>query len=138
MEPRKQIFTLLAEGVTPNKIELHLDTGEKTTLQRYINVAQLHWLFNGNELVAKYIQAVQVIPETIMVNGFEVPAPMAEAPNREEFYYVSNTAHMAYSQCFTWNDGNYDFAVLSRKIAHKTRENAVAHAKAMLGIDPTK
>ena len=138
MDPRKQIFTLLAEGVPPNKIELLLDTGEKETLQRYVDIAQVNWLFHGNDLVAKYIQAVRVVPETIMVNGFEVPAPVDVEPNKGERYFVPNPAHKGFVHSYIWEGDDYDYTLLPRKIIHSTRENAIAHAKAMLGIDPSK
>lgn len=72
-------------------------------------------------------------PKTITVNGFEVPAPLQTvrpdmevwlpAPTRGDFVSGFRGAEL---RC-DW---------LARGIVHATREAAVAHAKAMLGIDP--
>lgn len=73
-------------------------------------------------------------PKTIMVNGFKVPAPetkkilprtyYAPAPD-EASYWRSHHYSTVWAQlCF------------ERGLLHTTKEAAVAHAKAMLGIDP--
>lgn len=73
-------------------------------------------------------------PQHIMVNGFKVPKPLDVMPthgdvchpalDQSDFYDVANVASGWVKRCF------------ERGIAHATKEAAVAHAKAMLGIDP--
>lgn len=138
MEPRKKIFALLAEGVHPSKIEILLVSGEKATLQQYADCMQLYWLIGGSENATHRIEAVQVIPDTIEVNGFKVPAPMVVEPDMGDRYFTPDLARKDFAQEYRWRDDEYDFLFLSREIIHSTRENAVAHAKAMLGIDPSK
>jgi hypothetical protein len=80
-------------------------------------------------------------PQTVKINGFEVPAPLKEAladgdeyfieaPNVSEFYIIE-----------FWGGGavdaeKYDQMQLHRGIAHATKEGAIASCKARLGIDP--
>lgn len=74
-------------------------------------------------------------PKIIKVNGFEVPAPIAEPPAESELVWVATTnnpdfaAHVRYVS-------EWDFHKFQRGLLHTTREAAVTHAKAMLGIDP--
>jgi hypothetical protein len=73
-------------------------------------------------------------PQHIMVNGFKVPKPFDVIPmhgdvyypalDQNDFYDVGNVASGWISRC------------CERGIAHATKEAAIAHAKAMLGIDP--
>lgn len=74
-------------------------------------------------------------PKTIMVNGFEVPEPLKEMPERGNVWLV-----IPHSESFTdfhyAEDSRWKRVALDRGLLHSTKEAAVAHAKAMLGIDP--
>jgi hypothetical protein len=75
--------------------------------------------------------------KTIKVNGFDVPEPVS----RDAYPHAFSTVFWPY---FTyeslWNSAipsNTEAKLaVQRGIAHLTKENAIAHAKAMLGIDP--
>ncbi len=74
--------------------------------------------------------------KTITVNGFEVPAPLDSDRDVEGYFLASTSEPDFYDICgkgIFLADG-CDF--IGRGIAHTTREAAVAHAKAMLGINP--
>lgn len=73
---------------------------------------------------------------TITVNGFDVPKPMSEKPNYSDEYFVVNTYKDEMFSAIEWVNDHVDNRCFSRNICHSTREAAVAHAKAMLGIDP--
>ena len=75
-------------------------------------------------------------PKTIKVNGFDVPEPMREAPAYDTGYYLAIPHDANYYGYMVWCDDEYDARWLSRGMLHSTKEAAVAHAKAMLGIDP--
>ena len=72
-------------------------------------------------------------PKTIVVNGFEVPAPLDKVEVGTVVYAASPaSAHPCIEMVYaSWYSHYFD-----RKLVHATREAAVAHAKAMLGIDP--
>lgn len=78
------------------------------------------------------------IPKTIKVNGFDVPAPMSEAPEIGDEYFTPQTGYAVFYCANKWICDGYDHRFLSRGLVHATESAAIAHAKAMLGIDPTK
>lgn len=75
-------------------------------------------------------------PQTITVNGFTVPKPMATAPARRASYYLASLTRSDYYFADNWSDTTYENLLLERGLIHATQEAAIAHAKAMLGIDP--
>lgn len=78
----------------------------------------------------------RVKPKTILVNGFEVPEPMREEPNQGEGYYYASISVGALYGFAAWTKHEADLIRLTRGICHTTKEAAIAHAKAMLGINP--
>lgn len=76
---------------------------------------------------------------THMVNGFEVPAPDVTTHTRPlpDEIYCPDPVGRAYYYAFYLIDGGYGLGI-ERGIAFSNREDAVANAKAMLGIDPNK
>lgn len=75
-------------------------------------------------------------PKTIKVNGFDVPEPMRESPAGDTRYYVASAHDANYYAGAVWCGDVCDTRWLSRGILHSTKEAAIAHTKAMLGIDP--
>ena len=73
---------------------------------------------------------------TISVNGFEVPAPITCPLEGGTNYYVPALTDDTYHYQWIWQGDMMDRLVLERGLAHTTEEAAVAHAKAMLCIDP--
>ena len=78
-------------------------------------------------------------PETIKVNGFDVPAPLKSLDGFGAFdpiYYPLPSNDWYYH----WHAAKTiaTYKNLERGIAHATKEAAISHAKAMLGIDPSK
>lgn len=76
------------------------------------------------------------IIKTIKVNGFDVPSPMGEAPERGTKFYNPSICYHDYFNVAEWIGDSNDNMWLSRGLAHSTESAAIAHAKAMLGIDP--
>ena len=85
-----------------------------------------HWVMYPDEYDVRRKQ------QHIIVSGFKVPKPLDVVPMSHVFVPVVGMKTM------------YDFYTLledkefaaKRGIAHATKEAAIAHAKAMLGIDP--
>ena len=86
----------------------------------------------GFEFFVKY----RIKPRTITVNGFEVPEPMRAKPSVGDEYCVASPSDVGMHYCTLWSDDEYENCRLSRGLCHATQEAAIAHAKAMLGIDP--
>lgn len=75
-------------------------------------------------------------PQTITVNGFEVPAPVKEAAEHQ-LLWAADPAHSAWAFSMAYRLAHSEHVRQFRRgLLHTTKEAAVAHAKAMLGIDP--
>ena len=78
----------------------------------------------------------RIKPLTITVNGFEVPEPLRAKPSVGDEYCVASPSDVGMHYCTLWSDDEYENCRLSRGLCHASQEAAIAHAKAMLGIDP--
>jgi len=74
--------------------------------------------------------------DTITVNGFKVPKPMSKEPAEGSEYFFPVLTAADFAGVDRWQGDNFDDRWLYRNICHTTKEAAIAHAKAMLGIDP--
>lgn len=75
--------------------------------------------------------------KTHVVNGFTVPEPLREPPEKDSTYYVEEASYDDFYNIYQWNS-DFDTRCLERGIAHATKEGAIANCKARLGIDPYK
>lgn len=82
------------------------------------------------------VRPISPVTKTIKVNGFDVPAPMSEAPKDGQRYFLASPASRLYFTSSDWNDEDFDQRYMSRCLVHATKSAAIAHAKAMLGINP--
>ena len=77
-------------------------------------------------------------PRTIKVNGFNVPEPLKEVKDGTTVWLVC-CHHEEFADWYAyWQNDPWKHRALKRGLLHATKENAVAHAKAMLGIDPNE
>lgn len=75
-------------------------------------------------------------PKTIKVNGFDVPEPLKEITDGA-IVWLASCHHEKFSDWYNYSeDTSWKRRALARGLFHTTKEAAVAHAKAMLGIDP--
>jgi hypothetical protein len=74
--------------------------------------------------------------KTITVNGFEVPEPVRKALKKGVGYWIAFPSIPELAWDFQWDGDIYDRHRLNHGLIHLTKEAAIAHAKAMLGIDP--
>lgn len=82
------------------------------------------------------ISYYKIKPKTISVSGFEVPEPVNSELDMGYVYYIPvPSSYNYYCECH-WEDHLVNNIHLERGLVHLTKENAIAHAKAMLGIDP--
>ena len=82
------------------------------------------------------IECIKPIIKTIKVNGFDVPAPMSEAPDVGGEYFIPMLTHDTLFDDYTWQGNHFDVKCLHKGICHSEISAAISHAKAMLGIDP--
>lgn len=76
-------------------------------------------------------------PQTITCNGFEVEAPLRKVDDHAT-YYLSKPESIDWyaASIFECYDEMHETRLVHGLI-HATREGAIAHAKAMCGIDPS-
>lgn len=98
------------------------------------------WCDRGDGLAETFKPRLKyrIKPRTIKVNGFDVPEPMREEPAHGSMYFVASPTDADYNKQYFWYDDEMDSRVISRGIGHTTKEAAIAHSKAMLGIDPNQ
>lgn len=77
-------------------------------------------------------------PKAITCNAFQVPAPESAELIEGSEYYLADPNHESFTMSWRWYARECDFRALTRGLVHLKKENAVMHAKAMLGIDPSK
>lgn len=73
-------------------------------------------------------------PQTVTINGFEVPAPLDEI--KTSHYFVETLDRSELYQMPMSGDKRIDNIRLSRGIVHGSAACAIASCKARLGIDP--
>lgn len=71
-------------------------------------------------------------PQTITVNGVEVPEPMREEPQNTDWYYLAYPFSEALYAQYIWTGEKSEKLWLEKGLLHSTPEAAIAHAKAMI------
>lgn len=95
------------------------------------NCSGMYWggIEDNRDIIGMY-------PETRVINGFEVPAPEIKELAHLEQYYVAAPSVENLCLAHTWVGDRRDRLAFSRGIVFLNKEDAIANAKAMLGIDP--
>lgn len=75
---------------------------------------------------------------TINVNGFDVPKPMETKPSNGKTYFIASTSAASFYMIMVWEDDGFDNMYMQRRVVHSSKEAAIKHAKALLGIDPNE
>ena len=80
----------------------------------------------------------RIKPRTVMIGDVEVPEPMREAIDYGVTYYLPDIFSERMYSYNSWNDSKYDCECLLRGVIHKTRDGAIAHAKALIALTTKK
>lgn len=101
--------------------------------------SRMAWCENGDYYMtgsgADY-DIIGMYPQTRIINGFEVPAPVAEPPKPGCEFYVAEPSRTSFWSWSNWSGDERELEWLSRGLVFLSKEDAIATAKAMLGIDP--
>lgn len=73
-------------------------------------------------------------PQTILVNGIEVPEPVKQELLEHQTYYVVDITFPNLIQQQYWINDHLDVRFLERGLIHLTEENARKHAEALLSF----
>lgn len=94
------------------------------------------WFDDDNPLVYLTDDTFEwrIKPETIDINGIEVPCPVREPLRYGQIYYTPRIRDEVLYAELKWNDDNIDRRLLERGLIHLTKESAIAHAEALLSF----
>lgn len=81
---------------------------------------------------------MKVEVKTHKVNGFEVPAPVTNPEDMKVgvTYYGADNTDLDWHFGTTWANDAKDKAWIARKLVFMSKEDAIANAKAMVGVNP--
>lgn len=93
------------------------------------------WRYEGGE---HELDIIGMYPKTRIINGFEVPAPEEVEPAEGSVYYIPILHIINYYSANQWVGGAMEEIEqrLHRGLVFLRIEDAIANAKAMLGINP--
>lgn len=93
------------------------------------------------KIIADYVEyseiQFRIKPETILINGIEVPKPCSSPPAPETIYYIPYFEAEQIDYRFTslsWDNDSYDLHMLKLGFVHLTKEAAIKHAEAVLSF----
>lgn len=123
------VLRAIADGVPQCEFEVkHISNEEFSNMDDYGGFRE--WISNPNKWeVHRKLQY-------IMVNGFKVPKPLDFDLEQGTKYFVADPTTTELHMSTLWTVSEVDRMWLRRQLSHSTKESAIAHAKAMLGIDP--
>lgn len=78
--------------------------------------------------------AFRIKPETININGREVPCPVREPLQEGDVYFIANLYNESFVTSNTWTECSAAMLWLGRGLIHLTPEAAIAHAEALLSF----
>ena len=76
----------------------------------------------------------RVKPKTTNINGYAVPEPMREAPERGTVYWLPSLQHPSAARPLAWHNDGEDNRYLAYGICHFTEEAAKLHAEALVSF----
>ena len=109
--------------VYTNKTQFIVDWPQTDVLTRFARATAQHSLSHG--------------VEQFLVNGFEVPAPLEADPGEDQVVYAADPTLLEWYCTLPREAAVHRPRAIARGLAHDTAEAAIAHAKAMAGVNPT-
>ena len=77
-------------------------------------------------------------PQTIRIGSVDVPAPLRIAPNSGEQYWCVDLASEFKAFVEVWTDDPIEIEWLDKGILHKTSEDTIMHANAILELSKVR
>ena len=135
--PHAEVLRAIADGVPIDEFEArHKESGAFLLLRQCFATDELDENPADGWITQPDTWQIRRKPQHIMVNGFKVPRPLDVMPSEQDTYFAPAFDGVDLLVECKWTDHSIDHAFYSNKVAHATKEAAIAHAKAMLGIDP--
>lgn len=120
--PHKDILIAIANGLDISEIEVMHSTW--ATWQPFKDYVYDIFSYPNS-------WKTRIKQKTVMFNGFELPEPVTETPNKEQIIYTPHPGNPYNYEEFRWLNSDYDKLALKKGLIHKNKENAIAWAIAM-------
>lgn len=85
-----------------------------------------------------YLNGWELAPETIKIKGIEVPKPETNKPKQGARVYIPSLQDTTYFHHIYWDNSAFHYDLLTKGLIHLSKENAIAHAKALLSFTEHK
>ena len=123
--PEGEKAAVSGKVVYTNEAEFIVDWGPPNSLASFSRVTAERHLSYG--------------VEQFIVNGFDVPAPLEADPGEDQEVYAADPTLPEWHLTFIPTESSVALRALmiARGLAHDTAAAAIAHAKALVGVDPT-
>lgn len=125
MHPYSTILKAVAEGKTIQVLEANVDPDLPSV---WIDITADDALADvSDESYAP--EDMRVKPDTVVINGYEVMAPLREAPAcGTEYYHITRSKT---SLKYVWHNSAMDYNFLDMGVVFLSKEDAAAFAKAL-------
>ena len=125
MHPYSTILKAVAEGKTIQVLEANVDPDLPSV---WIDITADDALADvSDESYAP--EDMRVKPDTVVINGYEVLAPLREAPAcGTEYYHITRSKT---SLKYVWHNSAMDYNFLDMGVVFLSKEDAAAFAKAL-------
>lgn len=80
----------------------------------------------------------RIKPRTIKIGDFDVPEPMREIPTYGDVVFTVEIDEKRLFGQTTWNGLEFVSTMLERGLLHKSKDAAIAHAKAIIALTSAK
>lgn len=121
----REVLLALGNGASPSDYQWR-----NTPAQPWVDV---NYEMSLNLMLSDSI-AFRATP--IALNGFEVPPPLRESPDIDEPIFIADPTQDSFVIAANWDNSITDSMWLERGLVYRRRDDAVAAAKAMAGINP--
>ena len=80
----------------------------------------------------------RIKPRTIKIGDFDVPEPMREIPTYGDIVFTVEIDEKRLCGETTWNGLEFVSTMLERGLLHKSKHDAITHAKALIALASAK
>ena len=90
---------------------------------------ELFWIETAFDLIAEYIP-----PNTININGYDVPEPVREPLKNGKEYYAASPHTRGKPYLYKWEDCEFDKHALKNGLIHKNKKAVKKHNRALMSF----
>lgn len=119
-----EVIYIIGQG---KKVEYKYSEATSEWQELELNNFTLENLFDEN-------YSFRIKPEIITIGDVSFPKPESENPKSDTEYFFPSFFRPYLVGCFEWAGDDDDYKLLKAGLVHLTKENAIAHAKALIKL----